>query len=288
MNCIVYEQLNILLVKPSLCYWCGGLTHDDRDCDLWVQSNGTLTLDKQQFGPSLRAPPYTSAGKDFIYVLGYYERKGGRKKTQSRGEGGDQNVAHQNSVTMSPVEAKPIMEEEGRNDRRTEEAVTKLNAQQILGVEIDSVEIMRDKHSLSKNQEVIKANGKSTNSSCLSQFAEFDKEVNYSSSAKATDRSLNGELKLGNNIKDPTLNAITTNSLGLENDNISLASILAASHQTNHVITNSCDELNISTAEINVQPTNIRSWKRIMRQANLTGAANTLDLKKKRKVSTCM
>ena len=271
-----------------MCYWCGCLTHDDRDCDLWVQSNGTLTLDKQQFGPSLRAPPYTSTGKDVIYVLGYYEGKGGRKKTHSRDEGGDQNVAHQNSVAMSPVEAKPIMEEEGRNDRRTEEAVTKLNAQQILGVEIDSVEIMRDKHSLSKNQEVIKANGKSTNSSCLSQFAEFDKEVNYSSSAKATDRSLNGELKLGNNIKDPTLNAITTNSLGLENDNISLASILAASHQTNHVITNSCDELNISTAEINVQPTNIRSWKRIMRQANLTGAANTLDLKKKRKVSTCM
>ena len=125
-----------------MCYWCGCLTHDDRDCDLWVQSNGTLTLDKQQFGPSLRAPPYTSTGKDVIYVLGYYEGKGGRKKTHSRDEGGDQNVAHQNSVTMSPVEAKPIMEEEGRNDRRTEEAVTKLNAQQILGVEIDSVEIM--------------------------------------------------------------------------------------------------------------------------------------------------
>ena len=47
MNRIVYEQLNIILVKPSLCYWCGCLTHDDKDCDLWVQSSGTLTLDKQ-------------------------------------------------------------------------------------------------------------------------------------------------------------------------------------------------------------------------------------------------
>ena len=163
-----------------------------------------------------------------------------------------------------------------------------LNAQQILGVEIDSVEIMRDNHSLPKNQEAIKANGKSINSSCLSQFIEFDKEFNYSSLTKATYRSLNGELNVGNNIKDPTLNAITTNSLGLENDKISLVSILAASHQTNHVITNSCDELNISTVEINVQPTNIRSWKRIMRQANLTGVVNTLDFEKKRKVSTCM
>ena len=68
-------------------------------------------------------PPYTLARKDVIYFPRYYERKGGREKTQSRGESGDQNVAHQNSVTMSPVEAKPIMEEEGWNDRQTEEVV---------------------------------------------------------------------------------------------------------------------------------------------------------------------
>ena len=37
-------------------------------------------------------------------------------------------MAHQNSVTMSLVEAEPIMEEDERNDRRIEEAVTKLNA----------------------------------------------------------------------------------------------------------------------------------------------------------------
>ena len=46
-----YEQL------PSLCYWCGCLNHDDKDCELWVQSNDTLTLDQQQFGLFLRAPP---------------------------------------------------------------------------------------------------------------------------------------------------------------------------------------------------------------------------------------
>ena len=63
--------------------------------------------------------------------------------------------------------------------------------------------------------------------------------------------------------KDPNLNEITTNPLVLESDNI-------------------------STAKINVQPTNIRSWKRIMHQANPNGAADTLDLEKKRKVSTCM
>lgn len=32
-----YERL------PSICYWSGHLDHDDKDCDLWIQSNGTLT-----------------------------------------------------------------------------------------------------------------------------------------------------------------------------------------------------------------------------------------------------
>ena len=31
-----YERL------PNLCYWCGYLTYTDRDCDLWIESEGTL------------------------------------------------------------------------------------------------------------------------------------------------------------------------------------------------------------------------------------------------------
>ena len=31
----------------SICYWCGHLDHDDKDCDLWIQSNGTLTTEQQ-------------------------------------------------------------------------------------------------------------------------------------------------------------------------------------------------------------------------------------------------
>ena len=63
---------------PSLCYWCGCLNHYDRDYELWVQSKGILTLDQQQFGPFLRAPPYKSSGKDVIYVPGYYEKRASR------------------------------------------------------------------------------------------------------------------------------------------------------------------------------------------------------------------
>lgn len=36
-----YERL------PNICYWCGCLTHDDRDCNIWIDSEGTLDPDSQ-------------------------------------------------------------------------------------------------------------------------------------------------------------------------------------------------------------------------------------------------
>lgn len=33
----MYERL------PNLCYWCGHLTHNDKDCGLWLKSKGTLS-----------------------------------------------------------------------------------------------------------------------------------------------------------------------------------------------------------------------------------------------------
>ena len=64
-----YERL------PNLCYWCGRLDHDDKNCELWIKSKGTLKTEDQQFGSHLRAAPYTSAGKDVIFVPGYYENR---------------------------------------------------------------------------------------------------------------------------------------------------------------------------------------------------------------------
>ena len=40
-----YERL------PNLCYWCGYLTHNDRDCDLWNYSEGTLEEADNCYGP---------------------------------------------------------------------------------------------------------------------------------------------------------------------------------------------------------------------------------------------
>lgn len=45
-----YERLLILF-----CYWCGVLNHDKRDCKLWLNRNGTLRKEDQQYGAWLRA-----------------------------------------------------------------------------------------------------------------------------------------------------------------------------------------------------------------------------------------
>ena len=64
-----YERL------PNICYWCGRLTHDDRDCDLWIESEGTLKPNQREFGPYLRAPPFVPARRSAVMVPGFYAEK---------------------------------------------------------------------------------------------------------------------------------------------------------------------------------------------------------------------
>ena len=38
-----YERL------PNICYWCGRLDHDDKDCALWISSKGSLSSKEKQY-----------------------------------------------------------------------------------------------------------------------------------------------------------------------------------------------------------------------------------------------
>ena len=76
-----YERL------PNICYRSSRLTHYDRDCNLWIESEGTLRIDDQkEFGPQLRAPPFTPSKRIVIKVPGYYAEKKRGSTTTTAGQ----------------------------------------------------------------------------------------------------------------------------------------------------------------------------------------------------------
>ena len=70
-----YERL------PNICYWCGCLNHDDRDCEVWLNSEGSLKVEEQKFGPWLRAPPVSRVQKNVISMPGIFHKKKGSTST---------------------------------------------------------------------------------------------------------------------------------------------------------------------------------------------------------------
>ena len=64
-----YERL------PSLCFWCSCLTHGERDCEHWIASGGSLTVEDRKYGTWLRAPLSNHIRKSTIAVPGFYQQK---------------------------------------------------------------------------------------------------------------------------------------------------------------------------------------------------------------------
>ena len=63
-----YERL------PNLCYWCGCLTHNDCDCDRWIESEGSLTDADKEYEPWLKASPWYRARNSVVEVPGFYSK----------------------------------------------------------------------------------------------------------------------------------------------------------------------------------------------------------------------
>lgn len=56
---------------PNFCYWCRKVLHNDRDCELWLRSKGSLKKDEQQFNDWLRADVDQFYKKSSIVVPGH-------------------------------------------------------------------------------------------------------------------------------------------------------------------------------------------------------------------------
>ena len=63
-----YEHL------PNIRCRCGCLDHSNKDCEIWIESNGTLKVVNQKFGPWIRASPLPPPKRSVIVVQGYYEK----------------------------------------------------------------------------------------------------------------------------------------------------------------------------------------------------------------------
>lgn len=76
-----YERL------PNICYWCGCFDHSDKDCDIWIESKGSLQTNSQQFGSWLRANQMGPSKRNVIRVSGFYEDRPENISTRRRREG---------------------------------------------------------------------------------------------------------------------------------------------------------------------------------------------------------
>ena len=69
-----YEKL------PNFCYWCGLISHDGKDCDLWLARKDSRNTEPTEYGPWLRATPFNPGKTSFTVVSGMGDGLGGASK----------------------------------------------------------------------------------------------------------------------------------------------------------------------------------------------------------------
>ena len=61
------------------------MTHDDCDSDLWIESEGSLSIESQQFGPWIKVAPFVPTQRNMIKVPGFFaSKKSGAWMTNSK------------------------------------------------------------------------------------------------------------------------------------------------------------------------------------------------------------
>ncbi|XP_030950107.1 uncharacterized protein At4g02000-like [Quercus lobata] len=90
-----YERL------PNFYYWCGLVTHDERDCEMWLRSKRTLKKEDQQFSAWMRAEADLSYRKTSLIVNGSCPKKAAPPKgkhTRAPSQATESSGAQSNTV----------------------------------------------------------------------------------------------------------------------------------------------------------------------------------------------
>ena len=64
-----YERL------PNICYCCGCLNHSNKNCDWWIENDGSLKDEDKEYGPWIRTTATTLKKKSVVHVPGFFEAR---------------------------------------------------------------------------------------------------------------------------------------------------------------------------------------------------------------------
>ena len=77
---------------------------DDKDCERWISSKGTLDVTTQEYGAWLRAPLFNNAKKNVITVAGYEEGSSSSwPSTAAEGGNGGKAMVGRGATNQSPI-----------------------------------------------------------------------------------------------------------------------------------------------------------------------------------------
>ena len=65
---------------PNFCYWCGRVSHSDRDCEKWLDSKGRLRKEDQEYGEWIRVEFVRGVRKTVAVIPGTSRRQAPWKK----------------------------------------------------------------------------------------------------------------------------------------------------------------------------------------------------------------